>query len=84
MRFSTLGTAALLTCGTLALATSTGCESNKANSGQVTDRSQTQHTNPDGSEVRERTQIRQTPEGQTVKETETQKREPVSPNTTAQ
>ena len=84
MRFSTFDTLALLTCGAIALATSTGCESNGNGSGQVTDRHQTQHTNPDGSEVRERTQVRETPEGQTVKETETQKREPVSPNTTAQ
>jgi hypothetical protein len=86
MRFSSLGAFALLTCGAIALATSTGCEENNKNdSGRVMDRNQTQHTNPDGSQVRERTQVRQTPDGQTVKETETQKREPVSPqSTTAQ
>jgi len=82
MRFASLGTFALLTCGALTLATSTGCEENNKDSGRVIDRDQKQQTNPDGSEVRTRTQVRETPDGQTVKETETQKREPVSPQST--
>jgi hypothetical protein len=49
----------------------------------VTDRDQSQTTSPDGSAVRQRTQIRQTSDGQTVRETETQEREVVPPGTDA-
>src|SRR4051794_17993142 len=81
MRFASLGTFALVTCGAFALAGTSGCESNNKDqdSGRVSNRNQTQHTNPDGTQVRERTQVRETPEGQTVRETETQTRQPVSP-----
>ena len=85
MQVSTFATKALFTFGAMAVATAIGCESNGKNgSGDVSDRNQSQHTNPDGSQVRERSQVRQMPDGQAVKETEIQKREPVAPNSTAQ
>lgn len=79
MRKSSLGFVTLATL-TLAIA---GCESMNGdkNGGAVKDRDQSQHTNPDGSQVRTRSQVRETPSGETVRETETQKREVVKPGT---
>ena len=81
MRLSTLGTFTSMVLGTLVFAAVPGCES--SGDGKVVDRDQTQTTNPDGSQVRQRTQVRQTSDGQTVRETETQTREPVSGGTDA-
>ena len=47
--------------------------------GRVIDRSQGQTVNPDGSAVRTRTQLRQTPSGATIQETQTERREVVDP-----
>ena len=47
--------------------------------GKVVDRSQGQTVNPDGTATRTRTQLRQTPSGTTVRETQTEQREVVTP-----
>jgi hypothetical protein len=63
-----------------------GCENMNGdpNKGAVVDRNQQQQTSADGNtQVRERTQVRQTPDGQTIRETETQKREVVPAGTDA-
>ena len=63
-----------------------GCENMNGNrdKGAVVDRDQKQHTSADGdTQVRQRSQVRQTPDGQTIRETETQKRETVQPGTDA-
>jgi hypothetical protein len=76
MRFSSFGTAVFAVgLGTLSFLTTSGCES--SNNGKVVDRDQHQQTNPDGSETRTRSQVRETASGETVKETETQHREVV-------
>jgi hypothetical protein len=59
-----------------------GCENmggGKDGGGTVHDRKQTENVNPDGSATRERSQMRETPSGATVKETQTEKREVVNP-----
>ena len=48
--------------------------------GRVVDRSQGQTVSPDGTATRTRTQLRQTPSGTTVRETQTEQREVVSPD----
>ena len=79
MRFLSrrITTAAVLAIGlgSLSFMTASGCES--SNNGKVVDREQHQQTNPDGSQTRTRSQVRQTESGETVKETETQHREVV-------
>ena len=86
MRHSTLGKLSVAAVG-IALA-GAGCEQmgggNKSTAGtahekggKVIDRSQGQNVNPDGSAVRTRTQMRQTPSGTVVRETQTEKREVV-------
>ena len=84
MRRSSLGTFSLITLGAIALSASPGCENtdNGGGDGKVIHRDQRQTTTPDGKQVREREQVRQKSDGQTVKETETQTREPVAPGTT--
>ena len=86
MRASSFGTFGLIAFGAVALATSPGCENtdnDHNNNGKVISRDQRQHTEPDGTQVREREQVRQASDGQTVRETETQTRQPVSPDATA-
>ena len=82
VRYSSLGKVAV---ATFSLALAAGCENMGGNKGggQVTDRDQQQHTNPDGTQVRQRSQVRQTQGGQAIKETETQTRQPVSPGSNA-
>ena len=75
MRLASLGTVTSIVLGTFVLAAAPGCESTD---GKVVDRDQTQTTNPNGSQTRQRTQVRQTSDGKMVRETETQTREPVS------
>jgi hypothetical protein len=66
----------------LALVGVTGCESMGGNGngtadtsgGKVIDRDQQQTVSPDGSAQRTRTQVRQTPSGATVRETQTEER----------
>ena len=81
MRRSSLGTFGLIALGAIALSASPGCENTDNGGGKVIHRDQRQTTTPDGKQVREREQVRQNADGQTVKETETQTREPVAPGT---
>ena len=76
----------------LALAGVTGCDSmgggNKGNAnisgGKVIDRDQQQTVSPDGSAQRTRTQVRQTPSGATVRETQTEERTVTQPGEAGQ
>lgn len=85
MRHSSLGKLLAIALP-LALAAA-GCENMGGNKnrpesgGRVIDRDQSQTTSPDGSAQRTRTQVRQTPSGATIRETETQKREVLNPGT---
>lgn len=84
MRHATLGR---ISVAALAIALgAVGCENtgNKAGTaqergGRVIDRSQGQTVSPDGTATRSRTQMRQTPSGTTVRETQTEQREVVNP-----
>ena len=76
--FRTTTTAVLaVAMGTLSFTITPGCQNNGDghDRGKVVGRDQNQQTNPDGSQTRTRTQVRETKDGQTVKETETQHRE---------
>lgn len=86
MRHSTLGKSTVAALA-IALGAAAGCE-NKSDSkvgtaqergGRVIDRSQGQTVSPDGTATRTRTQMRQTPSGTTVRETQTEQREVVDP-----
>ena len=86
MRHSTLGKTTVAALA-IALGAAAGCE-NKPDSkagtaqergGKVIDRSQGQTVSPDGTATRTRTQMRQTPSGTTVRETQTEQREVVDP-----
>lgn len=55
-----------------------GCQHDK-NEGEVTARTQNQEVRPDGTAVQTRTQVRETPSGTTVRETQTQERKVVPP-----
>ena len=73
---------------TLALALAgVGCGSMGGDKGtstagsKVIDRQQHQDTSPDGSAIRTRSQVRETAAGTQIRETETQKREVIQPNT---
>ena len=85
-KLSATTAAALLTCALAGV----GCESHdrhhdaQGGRGRVTDRDQQQQTQADGTQVRTRSQVRQTPGGQAVRETETQTREPVQPGAEAE
>ena len=88
MRLSPLGNVALVSL-TLGLA-GFGCESSNNGSdaqlsgGKVIDRDQSQTSSPDGSARRTRTQVRETPSGATVVETQTEERKVVQPGESAQ
>lgn len=56
-----------------------GCQHDKSAEGEVTARSQNQEVRPDGTAVQTRTQVRETPSGTTVRETQTQERKVVPP-----
>ena len=74
-----IGSRVVLTAASAALigVAAVGCKSNK-NEGEVKARTQDQTVRPDGTAVQTRTQIRETPSGQTVRETQTQERQPIS------
>ena len=55
-----------------------GCQSNEGN---VHSRTQDQTVKADGTAVQTRSQVRETPEGTTVRETQTQERKVISPST---
>ena len=55
-----------------------GCQSDE---GMVHSRTQDQTVRSDGTAVQTRSQVRETPEGTTVKETQTQERKVISPST---
>jgi hypothetical protein len=52
-----------------------GCQSDGGTEGEVVSRSQDQDVRPDGTAVQTRSQVRQTPDGTTVRETQTQERQ---------
>jgi hypothetical protein len=87
VRQNSLGKVVVATLA-LSLVGITGCESmgggnNKGQSstsgGKVIDRDQQQTVSPDGSAQRSRTQVRQTPSGATVRETQTEQRTVTQP-----
>lgn len=59
-------------------AVAVGCQSEE---GTVHSRTQDQTVRSDGTAVQTRSQVRETPEGTTVKETQTQERKVISPST---
>jgi hypothetical protein len=91
VRKSSLGNVAL---ASLALAVAGfGCESSSQSSnssdaqlsgGKVVDRDQQQTSSPDGSGKRVRTQVRETPSGATVQETQTEERKVIQPGQSAE
>ena len=82
-----LGKLAVAILAVAGLTGATGCQvsgdSGGGGRGRVVDRQQSQDVNPDGSAVRTRVQVRETPSGPTVRETQTERREVVSPGTGA-
>lgn len=56
-----------------------GCQNGN---GEIKSRTQDQEVRPDGTAVQTRSQVRETPSGTTVRETQTQTRKEVSPGTT--
>lgn len=67
----------MIALGTLALAATLGCQ------GKVRDQQQSESVSPDGmTAMQTRSQVRETPGGATVKETEVRTREVVSAPTT--
>ena len=92
MRHSSLGKV-VVTSLALALA-GAGCESMggggggkgaaSTKGGKIIDRDQQQTVSPDGSAQRQRTQVRQTPSGATVRETQTEERTVTQPGESGQ
>jgi hypothetical protein len=82
-----LGKLALAVLAVAGLTGATGCQVSGSGSAggrsRVVDRQQNQTVTPDGAAVRTRTQVRETNDGTTVRETQTERREPVSPGTGA-
>jgi hypothetical protein len=89
LRYSSLGSVAFASLA-LGLA-GFGCESSnnshsdaQLSGGKVIDRDQSQTSSPDGSATRTRTQVRETPSGATVQETQTEERKVIQPGQSAQ
>src|SRR5215213_4764943 len=73
--------------GAVALSSLVGCQNDKGSTasdsnGKVVARTQHQDVTPEGTAIQTRTQIRETPSGQQIRETQKQTRENVTPGQT--